>query len=315
MLQNMSPIEYNTLASKSKLLDTLHKELTSKGIKQKEIARRIGLYPSAYSALINKVLPKLMQLPVSQGHTEIVREIFAGVNNISESRLRQSIDQYIEALRLMNEEKVDTIHKDESFIDQLVSESPINILQKLQGVYFCYYLSSFGYRIKKEPLRLYYSSSRERLEVMKGNRLSPAMYQGLAYTSNSRLLTIQLQEKKTLIPDQFICHLHLPPNYTDSLSMLKGISISMSNAGLPISRKLILHKVNDDKLIKEYHQIETRFYTAEDSTDNPIVSYLRQESNYMEYIPIPRPSYDLNDLHIEQTIMELSAKVMEAQKR
>lgn len=296
-----------TLGSQSKHLLDLHNQLISSGVKQKEIARRIGLYPSAYSTMAHRVLPRLVPFSDSRPSTQQISQVFSAVNNVSESRLRQNIHHYIEELTSMSRElDGQQRRKQERYIDQLIAASPIHLLQKLQGIYDCCYFSSFGYRVKREPLMIKYSSTRECIEVTKGNRLSPAIYQGFGYVSNNHLLTLQMQEQGTMIPDNTILHLHLPPIYPDSLSMLKGISVSMSNACMPISRKVILHKISSLGSADEYDDIETHFYPAGEGDDESIVKYLREERSYIEYVPIPHPQYDLTDLEKEQRVAKLS---------
>ncbi|MEM1319204.1 MAG: hypothetical protein AAGG75_03050 [Bacteroidota bacterium] len=289
----------------SQELVSLHKELLDKGLKNKEIAKVLGIYPSAYSSLINKVLQPLLQLDIQQKDAaNTIRHLFEQVNNISETRTRKRLPQYIEKLEALRVELNHVPQTDlNHYIKQLILSSPPEIMKHLQGVFDCYYLSSFGYRIKREPFLIQYSNRRQQYIIRKGNERSLAQYQGFGYLSNHQTFTIQMQEMDTLIPDNFIAHFHLPPSYTTTMNMLKGISVSMSNSYLPISRKVILHRLSPATTLKDFHQLETQFFEENEEPDNTILNYLRASTSFMEYVPIPHPEYDVEDLVTEKKVL------------
>ena len=187
------------------------------------------------------------------------------------------------------------------YIEDLITDSPPEIMKDLEGIYYCYYLSSFGYRIKKEPLLISYDAINHSYMVRKGNDQSFARYYGLGYVSNHHTFSIQIKEVDTLISDHFIAHFHLPPFYANNLNMLKGISISMSNSYLPISRKVILHRCSNTVQLERYNDMETFFY-EEGASEDMIVNYLQASKSFMEYIPIPHPEYDIEDLNKEKQV-------------
>ena len=150
--------------------------------------------------------------------------------------------------------------------------------------------------------RINYSVKHQGYIVQKGNQNSHATYQGMGYVANQHIFTIHLKEIGTLIPDNFIAHFHLPPPYEKSFQILKGISISMSNSYLPISRKMILHRIPKEEA-NHYEQETTHFFEDGEeilTKDQPIIQYLRQSTNHLEYIPIPHPNYDIDDLRKER---------------
>ena len=186
-------------------------------------------------------------------------------------------------------------------------EVPQDIMKMLEGIYACYYLSTFGYRIKKEPFLIMRKAFDDNYLIRKGNKVGPSRYEGLGYVPNDHILSIQLQECDTLIRDNFVAHFQLPPFYSSAMDMLKGFSISMSNSFLPISRKVILQRVSKDIDEEFYDAIETKFYEEGEADNNPIINYLRSNPCYMEYVPIPHPTYKQEDLASEQKITEIVA--------
>ncbi|MBX2875123.1 MAG: hypothetical protein KTR30_23570 [Saprospiraceae bacterium] len=281
--------------------------LKEAGIKNKEIAHSLDMYPSAFSALMNNVLNELVkQNQKGQLTEEDIKIIFDQVNNVSELKTRRRIQDYIQQLETLKMQLFDVAErKPLNYIDNLVNNSPGEILRLLEGVYHCYYISSFGYRVKREPFLIYYDARHRTYRVRKGNKKSPACYEGFGYMSNNHLFTIQIAEKNTLSIDNFMAHFHLPPLYAETMEMLKGISISMSNSNLPIARKMLLHRVGNFSSLDDFNQLETVFFKATEGNDIEIVKYLRSQTSFIEYLPIPYPDYAPQDLVKENKVKEL----------
>lgn len=299
------------LIEEAKEILALYDKLIADGFKNKELAKTLGVYPSAFSSLINKVVKPLTQLKNNDvSLAEKVEFLFRQVNNISEIKTRQRLSGYIQKLQELGAPKSESVGEEDHkaakhFIETLVNNSPMEVMKVLQGVYYCYYLSSFGYRIKREPLLISHSSASTSYIVKKGNNQSPARYQGFGYISNNHIFTIQIKELETLISDNFTAHFHLPPSYATTMNMLKGVSLSMSNGYLPISRKIILHRVSDKADLKLFNALKTIFYEEENSTTNTIVKYLQRTKMLIEYLPIPHPDYDVADLKKEEIVSRL----------
>lgn len=269
-----------------------HRKLRASGWKQKEIAAKIGLRPSAYSNLVNKVLPAISTARKSRSDFSA---IFKSVNNLSEITFRKEVDNYLAELDELSFEALSS-QEDVVFLNKLINNTPFELLRKLTGLYHCYYISSFGYRVKKEPFKIYRSEGKSQLRATKGNEKSASQYEGFAYMSNPQLLTFHLQEKSTLIPDHFIIHFSLPPLYDESINLLKGISTSMSNGYQPISRQIILQKLEFADLNEPYDQIETKFYERGQSYDDPILNFLSNTVGFLECVSQQRPTYSHEDL-------------------
>lgn len=283
----------------------LYQRLSDLKLRNMDIAKALDLHASSFSTLINKVFRPLTQInSQSKGADAAIQSLFAAVNNLSEVRVRRKLEGYLQRMAELEEEVRFNGDADDApvYVNQLIVDTPHEILRMLEGVYECYYLSSFGYQLKKEPLRIKYNEQSRRYLVQKGNELSHAAYQGFIYLSNHQLLTMQMQEMNTLTPDHFIAHFQLPPSYATVLRMLKGITISMSNAYLPISRKVILNRIANSLSYDAYNTIETVFYGEGQGQDNPVINYLRADTNYMEYLPIPYPTYSAEDLEKEERI-------------
>ena len=283
----------------------LGNSLHTKGVKKKEIARQLGLFPSAYSALLNIVFQRLVQPsdPIEDERKRI-QLAFSGVNNVSEKRIRREMSTYLLKMKELDQEmsSIPLMH-DENITQQLVQNSPETILEKLKGMYFCYYISTFGYEVKREPFLIYQDQNQQFL-VKKGNRLSQSRYRGTIFLSNSHLVSMQLLEEEQVQPDHFFVHISLPPSYSPALNLLKGIALSMANSHSPIGRKFILEKVSTQISGESYQQMETSFYPQHDQ-DSPIPAYLYRSVSVMEYLPVPRPAFSTEDLERELQISEI----------
>lgn len=290
------------LIQQAKEAYALYWELVMSDFKNKELAKLLNLHSSAFSSLFNKVLKPLSKLPEEEpGLTAMIHQLFDTVNNVSETKTRQRLPGYIELLKNTKiESKGNSTEKLKHYIENLIDYSPQKIMQRLEGIYHCYYLSSFGYKIKREPLMISYSPLNESYVVRKGNNLSHAKYQGFGYISNNHIFTIQIKEADTMTPDNFLAHFHLPPSYSIALNLLKGIAVSMSNSYLPISRKVILYKIADQPKIDLFNKESTQFYESHQAVDNDIINYLRRSKHLMEYLPVTHPIYTAEDLIKEE---------------
>ncbi|MEO1486829.1 MAG: hypothetical protein AAFU57_13865 [Bacteroidota bacterium] len=288
---------------------TLHDLLISKGFKNKTLAKAIELYPSAYSVLINNVLRPISELQRrDEASPENIDGIFQKESNISEKRTRQKIGSYIEAfkeLSIGSEEEWDKGFESNMVTDFLM-KTPTESLKLLEGIYYCYYLSTSGYLVKKEPFLIFLDKKNGFYKVRKGNDLGSAKYQGIAYVSNGELLTVHLKEMDTFTQDHFIIHFHLPLTYSFSINLLQGVSISLANNKMPIARKLLLERVDKKPDRKKYDDLETTFFKGRESPKSDIVNYLLSVPNVIDYMNIPYPAYDTSDLIKETKVRELN---------
>lgn len=285
----------------------LARELQQKGIKKKEIAHYLELHASAYSTMQNTIFQKIAALSAADPRLkEKIAGYFEQANNISERKVRQQIQQYIARLtQFLQEVATDQYHHQPSYIEELVAQSPSAILEKLEGIYECYYVSSFGYRVKCEPFMISKSKKEERFMAYKGNKLGPAYFTGFLYVTNNHILTVQMLEVGTINKDHFMVHFILPPTYDESLSFLKGIAVSISNAYFPMGRKVILKKIHASPARERYENMPTVFYEEELPPDDRIITYLRTANSLIEYIPIPHPGFDENDLQKELVVQQV----------
>lgn len=274
--------------------------LIDKGWSKKKVANELSIFPSVLSVITNRLVQEI-QLLIQNNNTtpSDVAKVFSSINNISEKNLRQRIDGYIHLLQEINARP--PRENQDSYLQSFIANTPFEKLISFCGTYDCYYLSSFSYTIKKEPLFMTYDRQNANILVQKGNKIGPTMLKGVLYTTNSQVLTIQMLEKETVVADQFIAHFILPPLYSN-IEMLKGMSVSVSNSYLPISRKVILKKVSDTVDYARMDSIDTVFFKREELSD-PIVNYLYAEKSYLEYYHTPHPNFDESDLEKELKIL------------
>ncbi|WP_276481440.1 hypothetical protein [Paraflavitalea pollutisoli] len=288
-------------------LQEVYDQLQTRGYKNKDLAAHLEMFPSAFSTLINKVVkPIVKRSKESSVNEQFLTDLFTQVSNISEVKLKRRLSDYLKVLEGLLKQGSDHQQAPQSnFIEELIRSTPYDTLKVLEGMYDCYYLSTFGYRIKKEPFLLKFNAKENRYQVFKGNERGPARYSGFAYVSNPQLLTMQLTEAGTMLTDHFMAHFILPPTYSTTVNLLKGIAVSISNALLPASRKIILEKISDKTDLTTFNEQPTVFFEKEQGDDNPIVAYLRSHVSVLEYIPIPHPNYDRNDLKKEELVKNI----------
>ncbi|MEO0898423.1 MAG: hypothetical protein AAFY71_18570 [Bacteroidota bacterium] len=298
-----------SFTQKVKQFSRLEEILFQKGYKKKVIAMELGLYPSAYSTLSNIVFPKIKSLKKNGVTPEkAIEGIFQQVNNISEKRVRREIGGYILKLeKLVQEVESDQHPSPHHYLDELCDNSPTHIMKQLEGIYECFYISTFGYKVKREPFLIQKEENKTGLSVQKGNAKGTSILKGFAYITNPNIFTIQLLEEGQLNKDHFMGHFLLPPTYEGNLNLIKGMVTSVSNAHFPISRKVLLKKVHETPSPKLFNEMETFFYEGDEQNEacHSILTFLRNSHSLMEYFPIPRPSYGEKDLEIELEIQRL----------
>ena len=281
----------------------LTEDLAAQGVKKKQIAQYLRMYPSVLSVLIKPILPEIARMtPESDDLETRISQIFAQANNISEKRIRHDIRQYITQLEMLKAGDASSVDGS-SYVTQLIQNSPQDILVKLVGIYECYYISSFGYKVKKEPFLIRPDKKGQGFVAQKGNRLGPAAFEGFVYLTNAHILTMQMLEQDTILQDHFMAHFIMPPSYTVSLNLLKGMAVSVTNSYMPIGRRVVLKKVDATIDMRFYESIETAFYDLSDgTTPDEISRYLCDIPSLIEFLPVPRPAFDENDLRKEVVI-------------
>ncbi len=287
---------------------TIVNQLCEQGVKKKQIARHLGMYPSILSALVNSLLAEIAKLtPHDPEAEDKINQIFASVNNISEKKIRRKLGQYITTLEsLQNDPAHEAKASPNHYLDDLIQASPEPMMSKLTGMYECYYVSSFGYRVKAEPFLIRPDSQGRNFVAQKGNVLGPSSFKGVAYLSNTHLLTVQMLEHGTMIQDHFMAHFMLPPSYPGSLQLFKGIAVSMSNAYVPISRKVVLKKVSQRVSISDYESMPTRFFENDEADkQSDIVRYLYNTDALIECFSVPQPQFNESDLDKELHLVRL----------
>ena len=287
----------------------LHESLILKGFKNKNLARSIGLYPSAYSVLIKRIIHPISELhQKNKADHQKIKDIFAAQSNISEQKTRQKIHLYLDIFRELNTEDEEDAEKtfDTNLISHFLNNTPVESLKLLEGIYYCYYLSTSGYKIKKEPFLIFLDKKNGFYKVMKGNDLGTAKYKGFAYVSNGELFTVHLQEQDTFTKDHFIIHLHLPLTYSFSINLLQGVAISLANNKMPIARKLVLERFDKKPDRQKFNEMKTVFFENTEKSDSDIANYLSGVPNVIDYMNIPYPTYNTEDLAVEKEVRKLS---------
>lgn len=278
----------------------LTNDLHRLGYKKKDIALQLQVFPSVYSSLVNGILQRASELNFDDPQLESrIDTLFTNVNNLSQVKIRRQIDHYIQVLQQLraNSPESPLIAQTATYLDNLRTRPANASLEKLIGHYDCYYLSTFGFRVKCEPLRLFATTGVPSLLVQKGNQLGPSVLEGFAYLSNAQVLTIQIQEKYTNLHDNLLAHFIVPPSYSETLNLLKGVMVSISNAGTPIARKIILKRRTGADSEVPYEELKTVFFDKDQPDNHPvIVQYLYRNAEYLEYPPIAHPLFDETDL-------------------
>lgn len=279
---------------------TTARRLHANGMKYKEIASTVGIYPSVLSEILNKLIPQIDQNPSID-----IREAFADIRIISFKTLHQKIDLLVTKIESID---IEAHHVDQHLLQamskQFMESTQPSTMSYIQGIYDCYYVSSNGYRVKREPLMIRCKPNLSYALVSKGNILSDSLYEGEVYCSNSQLLTMQLLEKKGLTVDHFIAHILLPPSFSIPCQMLKGMSISLSNSVTPIARKVVLDRITKRVNIDDYNALETTYFDINDD-HNPIVRYLYDMTSILEYMPVPQSKHSTDDLEKEKLISSM----------
>lgn len=279
--------------------------LNTLGYSQKRIADELHIFPSVLSVIVNKIANDIekssKKKPISDRQ---VKQIFDGINNVSYNKLKSRIDAYLEILYNLSNDPNHT--QEDVYFKDLYRDTPYDKMSNICGIYNCYYISSFSYGVKKEPLFIGYGDNRQKLIVQKGNDLGPTKLKGILYTTNNQTLTIQLKEENTIVRDQFIGHFILPPAYDNTFKILKGIAISVANTYLPIGRKVILKKVNNSRNLSDINTMETVFHNTENEINPEILDYLTSHKSYIDYYHIPKPQFDEKDLNAEQKIRDIT---------
>lgn len=273
----------------------------NQGWKAKDLAKMLDLYPSAFSVLTKKVIPDIKRnQDLSKSE---LSDIFNRHNNLSEKRVRLRIAEWIDILNQLSD---DSSREVDNPIIKMFSQSNDRFLAPYFGTYDCYYVSSFGYQAKREPFKIFYDEFSDQVIAVKGNKKSKARYRGIVSLANARMMNIQLVELDTVIPDLFVIHCSLIPYPGDGALVLKCISVSMSNANMPISRKLILKKRMN--VLENYEDLSTTFFHGEskyyDESEAMVVEYLSKEQAFLEYLALAHPSFDIFDLPYEQSLRD-----------
>lgn len=294
---------------KVKQFCSLTEGLQDLGLKKKQIASELGIFPSAYSTLSNNVFPSIIKINDSDPQARPkISSIFEQANNVSEKRTRRDLSNYIELLTALKE-KTDNAKKNSQqlYIQELINNSSESVLKQLVGIYECFYISTFGYKVKREPFLIKKDKNVSGLVVQKGNAIGSSILKGFSYITNPYVFTIQLLEENQLNQDHFLGHFILPPTYKGNLNLMKGIVTSISNAYFPISRKVFLKKVNEQVDMNIFNKMTTTFYEPDETEHDcsRILEFLRSSNSLMEYYPIPRPSYGEQDLSLELEIEKM----------
>ncbi len=278
--------------------------LLNKGMKKKQIAQYLELHPPVLSSLMNNIVQKIANLELEEADISLaIQNAFNSVNNISEYKIKRNIDSYIEKLKEIEISQLRIKNDPVNRLLDIINSAQNKYLKGLNGIYHCFYISSSGYMVKREPFMLKLEDE-NKLIAYKGNKNSTYRYSGFGYLSNKDILTVQLIEDDSLHPDHFLMNFHLPPSA--EFSSLRGISLSMSNNYMPISRKIILQKIDINISLTEYNLMDTSYYPPDrnHNENGVIIEYLYQHQSHMECLPIPQPSFDDKDLVKELGIME-----------
>lgn len=286
----------------------LHLDLKARSYKSRELAKELEFYPSAYSVFVNKILKPIHDInSLNEKESIDDKRLFERTPNLSYRKIIQNLANYIAIFKDLANDLENKLEKsEENFINDLIAKTPMESLQVFEGIYDCYYLSSFGYRMKCEPFMIKYDRKKGCFLARKGNRTSMTSYLGIAYISNSQILTVQLQERGTFTPDHFIINLHIPITYSQTIDIVQGIAVSLANNKMPIARRVILERKELPITMEAYSSCKSTFYEDNNTSNNEIVRHLSNIPNMIDFVNIPYPTYTIKDLNKEEEIRNLA---------
>jgi len=113
------------LLSQAQQLIALQAQLIDSGLKNKDTAKLLGLYPSAFSTLFNKILKAVLAIrPDTPDVDAAIAEIFSRATNVSEKKIRQNLGEYIEVLETFRKTPPASSPKKSNFLEQLSRTFP-----------------------------------------------------------------------------------------------------------------------------------------------------------------------------------------------
>lgn len=284
--------------------------LRKKGTKMKEMAERVHLTPSMFSAMYSTVLPAFFKnIEKGMNEDEALDEALIWVNNLSKKKLLGSIPQMKQELFRMEVTVNEKPNARNPFLDELEQNArqSVNHIANYSGIYLSYSLSSSTNDLKIEPYLIAPADDGSHIEVGHTNAHGTTHW-GFGLMNGTNHLYLTFNESQPPQLSMFYICLKLP--LFDRPPFLRGLYQCFDYNFNPIARRILMVRQTESTDRHEFLQLQGTLKTYDELNENELLyyNYTCREGDFIRLCNIPTPKMTLDDLALEKKIIELTMK-------
>lgn len=277
-------------------------------IKQKDVAKVMGITAPAFTNLYKKVIPTIIDSHDEQSF----KAAFEGINNVGLNQL-EKLPKYIKKLDAfltekgkqsvlnLNGKSYTEIWKQN--ISNAIDATKDNIEKEkagLLGLYEFYRHSTTYNKFFRTPLLIRKSPIDGSIEVLHHSNKEDFASRGIIFLTESHLITICLIDKRG--SENTFIHLQLPNS--SNPKVLKGVMLCIDIPRLPHASRVVFKKVSNVIDEEAFNEISQEYIEYVDMKSTALKDYLLEVTSTIKCYKIPDPTYTLEDLPKEQKMIE-----------
>ena len=281
--------------------------LRQRKVKMKDMADRVGMASSVFSAIYSTVLPAyLKNVDKGMAHDEALDNALIWVNNVSKNRLLGSISAMIEILSEMDVPVWDDYRSDKgmSVIAELrrAMNASVRLASDYCGTYMSYSVSSSSKAMKVEPYLIAPSSDGTYIEVGHGSAYGCEHW---GVTLMNGLSHVYLSFNENHLPQLSLFNICLKLPMYDHPPFLRGIYTCFDYNYNPIARRILFVKQSDSTDRAAFRSLKGCLKKVSELTDEEKVyyRYTCENEDVLRMCNIPFPSMTLSDLDEEKEML------------
>lgn len=284
--------------------------LRKKGAKMKEMAERVQLTPSVFSAMYSTVLPTFFKnIEKGMNQDEALDNALVWVNNLSKKKFLGCIPQMKQELFRMDVQVSEKPNSKNPFLEELEQNArqSVDHIGNYSGIYLSYSLSSSTDDLKAEPYLIAPAEDGSHIEVGHTNAHGTTHW-GFGLMNGTSHLYLVFNESRA--PQLSMFHICLRLPLFDRPPFLRGIYQCFDYNFNPVARRILLVKQSDSTDRQEFLKLQgcLKSYEELDETGLLYYDYTCREGDIIRLCNIPAPKMTTDDLALEKKILELTVK-------
>ena len=281
--------------------------LRKRKVKMKDMAERVGMIPSVFSAIYSTVLPAYARnLDKGMDHSLALDEALVWANNVSKRKLLGNLEAMLDGLSKVEvkSDEIPAVESNEPFLETMgkAAKDSVKLAADYCGTYMSYSVSSSKRALKAEPYLIRVADDRSHVEVAHGSAYGRTHW-GTALMNGLNHIYIMFNEMP--LPQLALFNICLKLPMYDHPPFLRGIYTCLDYNYNPIARRILFVRIDGNADTDNFSSLEGAIKAESelDEREKVYFNYVCSDDDALRMADVQFPKMSYCDLEEEKRLL------------